>query len=70
MKLTADPNRGQGVRVLGRITSDKKIRNSVVQNVLKIAWEMYGLVRISEADECTLNFEFQNDNDRDQILDL
>lgn len=52
------------------MVSGRKIKNRVVQIVLKAAWERFGRVTISEVDAQTLSFEFQNDRDREQIMDL
>lgn len=56
-------------RVYGRMISQKLLKNSIVRNVLKGAWERYGRVNMTEIDDQTLAFDFECDRDRDQILD-
>lgn len=70
LRLQSDRATNQGSRVLGRIMAEKKIRNSVVHNALKLAWSRYGLVQIKEVDECTMSFKYDNEREQDQIMDL
>lgn len=63
-------NRGHGSSVLGMLLSDKRIKNNVIQNVLKEAWGRFRPVRFTEVNEATLMFDFESSKDIDQALDL
>lgn len=57
-------------RIFDRIISQKSLRNTVVCNVLKVAWANHGAVRMTEVDEKTMAFGFESERDKDQITDL
>lgn len=57
-------------QIYGWIISAKPLRNSVVRNVLRGAWDRFSSVRMQEVDDHTLSFEFGNARDRDQVMDL
>lgn len=66
----SNPVREYESKMFGRIISQKHIRNTVVHNVLKVAWERFRPIRMLEVDEQTMSFEFDSERDRDQIMDL
>lgn len=55
---------------MGTIISQKPIKIGAIQNVLKLAWERYGSVTISDVMDIVVMFEFENENDRKQIFDM
>lgn len=57
-------------RSVGQLLTQKQIRNSVVYNVLKVAWARFGQVEMTELDERTMAFEFQSKEDQKQIMDM
>lgn len=57
--------RDSGVKVLGRVISEKRPKNKATQMVLKAAWERFRSVSITEVDEYTLSFDFLRDRDRE-----
>lgn len=61
---------GEAIRVYGRLLSSKSVRNSVVRNVLNLAWARFGHVKMKDVDDNTMAFEFESDRAREQILDL
>lgn len=56
-------------RSFGRLLTHKQIRNTVVYNVLKVAWARFGQVDMTELDDNTMAFEFQSAEDQRQIMD-
>lgn len=70
LQLMYRPPGSEGSRLYSRILSSKAVRNAVVMNVLKIAWARFGTVKMNEVDENTMAFEFGNEGDKQQILDL
>lgn len=38
-------------------------------NVLKVAWARFGSVKMTEVDNNTMNFEFETERDKNQVLD-
>lgn len=48
----------------------KSIKNSVIYNVLMVAWARHGSVKMTEVDDKTTAFEFETEKDRIQILDI
>lgn len=55
--------------LVGRILSERNVRNSVVYNVLKGAWARFGNVKMTEIDSSTMKFVFQSDRDLRQAMD-
>lgn len=43
---------------------------STIHNVMKLAWARYESVTISDLSNKVVMFEFENGEDREQILDL
>lgn len=68
--LISNPTWDYGTQFFGRIISQKTIKNTVVHNILKVAWARYRSVKMVEVDDKTMTFEFHNERDRDQIMDL
>lgn len=59
-----------GSRLYGRILSQNPVKNAVVRSVLKNAWTRFSVVRMIDVDDNTMAFEFNNDGDLQQVLDL
>lgn len=55
---------------VGKIISQKTIKQSVTHNVLRTAWARFDTVAISEAEAGILLFDFGRQEDVEQILDL
>lgn len=60
----------QVARVVGKMISQKPVKNSVVYNVLKAAWATFGAVKMSDLEGGVMAFDFTNDSDRDRVLDM
>lgn len=70
LDLTSNPQLTNNERYVGRIVSQKNVKPSTIQNVLKLAWAKYGKFRISEMEDKIMCFEFKNIEDKDQILHM
>lgn len=46
---------------MGVIISQKPMKLAAIQIVLKLAWEMYGSVTISDVSKTVVLFEFENE---------
>lgn len=57
-------------RVFGGIIYHKNIKNTVVYNVLKVAWVRHSSVKMTEVDDKTTAFHSEAERDRDQIMNL
>lgn len=64
LRLVTNTPNAAGSKVLGRLISQKQLRNSVVYNMLKSAWARYGPVKMKELDERTTVFEFESEKDK------
>lgn len=64
------PSAPAAARVLGRLVTNRGIKNSAIINVLRAAWSRYGSVRMTELDERTIAFEFASVGDMNLILDM
>lgn len=66
---TYNPRLVDSERYVRIIVSQKPIKAAPIHNVLKVAWARYGSVKLSKVEDRTMLFEFENDEDRKQILD-
>lgn len=57
-------------RVVGKVLSQKPVKNNAVFLVLRAAWASYGAVKMTSLAEGVMAFEFANVQDRDRILDM
>lgn len=70
IRLVSNPPSAHGNRTFGQIVSQWSMKNSVVYNVLKVAWARYGTVKTTKVDDRTMAFEFQSENEEVQIMDM
>lgn len=70
LDLTSNPRLASNERYVGRIISQKHIKMVVIQNVLKLAWTRYGKFKIFELEHKIMMFEFEYEEDKDQIFDM
>lgn len=68
--LSLQPPAESNTRVLGQLVTRKGIKNAVVHSVLRIAWSRFGLVRMIDLDDRTIEFEFDSVHDKDQVMDM
>lgn len=70
LSLVPKPPKRKSTIVVGRMISQKLVKNNVVFTVLKATWGSYGSVKMSELEEGVMSFDFENDVDRDRVLDM
>lgn len=61
MNLSSNPWLVNNERYVGVIISQKPMKLAAIQIVLKLAWEMYGSVTISDVSKTVVLFEFENE---------
>lgn len=70
LTLVLKPPKRRPTRTVGRMSSQKPIKSNVIFTVLKAAWGNYGAVNMSELASGVLSFEFENDADRERVVDM
>lgn len=68
--LVPKPPRQTAGRVVGKMISQKQMKNSTVYGVLKAAWAAYGDVKMTDLEEGVMAFDFVREIDRDMVLDM
>lgn len=56
--------------MLGKMISQKTVKNNAVYNVLKAAWANYETVKMTDLEEGVMTFDFENEKDKDRVLDM
>lgn len=55
---------------MGKMISQKEVKNSAVYVVLKATWTSYGSVKMTDLEDGVMTFDFQNESDRNRVLDM
>lgn len=59
LNLPLNPQLEWNERYVGMIIPQKPVKASAIHNVLKLAWERYGSVRISDVSDRVFMFDFE-----------
>lgn len=70
LPLVLKPPMLKTIRAVGRMVSQKSVKNAAVFTVLKAAWVNFGSVKMSELEGGVMAFDFDSESDRDRILDM
>lgn len=70
LNLVLRPSRHQGFRLLGKMISQKIVKNNAVYSVLKAAWASMGPVQMKDLDGGVMAFDFASAKDRDWFMEL
>lgn len=55
---------------MGMVISQKLVKYAAIHNVLKEVWARFGSVSISYISDKEFLFEFEDEKDREQIIDI
>lgn len=55
---------------MGTIISQKVVKSTAIHNVQKMAWARYETVTISDVSDKVVLFEFKNEEDHKQIVNM
>lgn len=55
---------------MGMVISQKSVKYAAIHNVLKEVWARFGSVSISYISDKEFLFEFEDEKDREQIIDI
>lgn len=70
LNLVSRPPEQQLGRVVGKVISQKSVKNNAVFSMLKAAWAGYATVRMTDLSEGVMAFDFANAGDHDRVLDM